>query len=212
MPQVIALETNKLPNNRVYIFDSRGNKCRSKSAENIFGLMLEPYDDALKIVWDMGDFLKPVFELLPDEVVKKLNNGESARFKNFKLFYGVGKGRMFGVTYKNRVPLKGNFYKEEVFEYNIYEIKIYFPNGEPPINITDVRDRGYHLVSVLKSMGITPSKLTSPAAIYEEAVLKRMPMPTIFNMPEKAIEMAEWCANYVREWRTCYKIGAWESR
>ena len=210
MPQIIALTTQKLNNGKVKINDSRGNETISKSAENILGLMVEPFDNAIKVVWDMQTFLKPVFEMLPEDVVKQLNSGKSVKYKGFKLFYGAGKGKMFGVTYRQLNPAgKGNLFTEEIYEYNLYEIKIYFPDKDYS-RIEDIRDAGYYLVNVLKSMGITPTKLTSPAAIYEEAVLRRMPIPTIYNMPDEALECAEWSAQYCREWHSTYRMGYWD--
>lgn len=207
MPQIIAMTTQKLNNGKVQINDSRGNETISKSAENILGLIVEPFDNAIKVAWDLQVFLKPIFEMLPEDVVKALNSGKSVKYKGFKLFYGVGKGKMFGVTYRQLNPAgKGNLFTEEIFEYNLYEIKIYFPDKDLS-KIEDIRDAGYYLVNVLKSMGITPTKLTSPAAIYEEAVLRRMPIPTIYSMSEEALECAEWSAQYCREWHSTYRIG-----
>ena len=211
MSQIVALETRKLNNDKVFLADSRGLTSRAVKPETLLLAMVEPYDDCLKVVWDMPQFLSPLFEKLPKDIVEKLNNGERAYYKDFKLFYGVGKGRVFGVTCKLREPTgKGNIYNEVKYEANIYELKIYFPNNAHP-NLEDVRDKGYQLQDTLSRMGITPTKLTSPAAIYEQSVLRRMPIPNIFTLPEEYLEAMQFSAHCIREWRSVYKIGKWDS-
>jgi len=199
---IIALESRKT-GSKVNITDSEGYSVTSKDPSDLFEVLTYPYDDAIKVVWDMEAFLKPILALMPKEVRQSLTNGEKAFYNATKLFWGVGKGQMFGVNYKRHI--RDNFYEEGQDE-TIYQLKTFFPN-ETVSSIADVKVKGKILMSTLKEMGLKPSRLTSCASIVSETILNKMSLPTIYDMPDEALECAEWSANYIREWRSTYKIG-----
>jgi hypothetical protein len=203
--KAVALQSHK-SSSQVTITDTKGEVTTSKDPNEILASLVAPYPDCIKIVWSMEDFLAPITNLLPQEVVKKLNNGERVRFGDFKLFYGVGKGAVFGVDWKVLEHEQGNFYSQDKYESNIYELKYYFPD-EVPANLEEVQTKGQFLIDTLHSMGMNPTKLTSPAAIYDQCILRNTDVYTVADMPEQALEIAEWSANYCREWRTCYQLG-----
>ncbi len=209
MPEIVALETRKVENGKVKVTDSKGSETVSRDPAVLLSALVAPHDGALKVCWDMQTFLAPLVKLLPADVVKKLNNGEPVWFGEFKLFYGVGKGAVFGVTWRINEQVKGNIWNVEEYEANVYDVHIYFSNESEP-DVRGLREKGDYLLKTLQNMGMSPTKLTSPAAIYEESILRKLPIPTVYDMPEEALEMVEWCANYVREWRSCYKIGYFE--
>ncbi len=157
----------------------------------------------------MENFLKPILKLLPKELNAKLNNGERIHYGDFTLFWGFGKGQFFGVDWIIREQIKNNIYSEDRFESNIYQLKTFFPSGEPPNSLEGIRVNGQFLLDTLHNMGLNPTRLTSPASIYEECVLSQMNLYRMADMPDKTLEFAEWAANYTIEWRSVYKIGTW---
>ncbi len=205
MTRVVALESHNA-NGKVRITDTKGENTTSNDINEILASLVAPYTDTIKIVWDMEAFLKPITKLLPKEITKKLNNGEKARYGDFKLFYGIGKGGVLGVDWLVREQDRDNFYTEDRYEANIYELKLYYPN-ETPTSLDDVRARGQFLLDTLHNMGMNPTKLSSPASIYEECVLRDMGLYRMCDMPDYALEFAEWAANYSREWRCTYQLG-----
>ena len=202
---IVVLESHK-SGREVNITDSEGYSITSKDPSDLFEVITYPYDDAIKVVWDMEAFLNPFLALLPKELVVNLSNGEKVFYNGTKLYWGVGKGQLFGVNYKRHI--KGNFYEEGQDE-TIYQLKTFFPN-ETPDSLNDVKSKAELLLRTLNGMGLRPKRLTSCASIISETILRKMYLPNIFNMPEEALECAEWSANYTREWRSTYKIGIWE--
>lgn len=203
---IIALESHK-SGSKVTVKDSEGYTITSKDPSELFEVLTYPYDDSIKVVWDMEAFLKPILALLPKELRAKLANGEKAFYNATKLYWGVGKGQMFGVNYKRHI--KGNFYEEGQDE-TIYQLKTFFPN-ETVSSLADVKAKGELLMTTLKEMGLKPTRLTSCASIVSECILDKMYLPNLSDIPEEALECAEWSANYIREWRSTYRIGIFNS-
>lgn len=215
MKAILALQSSTYNNGYetgVYIIASDGRNCRSANPEKVLTwLALLQSEEYFIITWDLIEFLSPIFKLLPAEVVEALNSGERAKWPPFRLFLSIYKGKFFGVNFKYRTQIKGNFYNEDTYDINIYELKTFFPDVSRAVPYNEAADMGISLLKALDDMGMKPSKLTSPAAIYEESILRRIPIPTILTMPENALPMMEWCANYIKEWRTVYQIGIWPS-
>lgn len=207
--KVVALESFK-SGGQVVIRDSQGLETKSNNIDELLSSLVAPYPDTFKVVWNMEIFLQPILELLPKELSSELLNGNRIKHGEFKVFLGFGKGAVLGVDWIVREHSHGNIFNESRYEDNIYELKLYYPN-EKPVDINDIRNRGQFLVDTLHGMGFYPTKLTSPAAIYEECVLRDMNLYNIWDMPEESIEMAEWAANCCREWRSVYKLGYWET-
>jgi len=138
--------------------------------------------------------------------MNKLQNNERVTWGEFKLFYPDIKGGMLGVNHKARELIKDNFYQETKHDVTLYDIAIYYP-GETPASLEDLKSKGEILLKVLQHIGFDPSKLTTPAAIYEEGILSKLPFASIYNLPESCLTMMEWAMNYIREWRSVYKIG-----
>ncbi len=207
---IVALKTEK-HNDKVFIRDSREDPMMSKYPAKLFGYMLEPYDKTIKVVWDVREFIKPVLSLLPDDMAKKLISGERIEYEGFRVWLGQTRhGHMLGVSYKEMTKLRGNTYQRTVYDTDIFELKQYFSGEAEPVNVYGVVDKGNDLLFILGKMGLTPTRLTSAAAIYQEGVLDKMPIPTIWNMPEESYPMMEMCANYVREWHGDYESKNWD--
>lgn len=211
MNGIIALQSSSHLKG-VRIIDSCGHNVISDNAVLLLSYLAQHQQKGyFFITWDLTTFLAPIFRLLPPDVVNKLNSGERAIWPPFRLFYSVFKGKFFGINFKERIHNHDNFYNETTYDINIYELKTFFPGEPQPQSVDDVAKKGYQLLKTLADMGMQPTKLTSPAAIYEETMLRRMPIPNINTLPDGAIPMLEWCWNYIREWRAVYQIGIWTS-
>jgi hypothetical protein len=208
--RLITLQSSETPDG-VELKDSYGYKVISDKPDELLTFLAKHASlNSFIVTWDLNRFLKPLFKVLPVDVVRTLNNGERAKWPPFKLFYGVGKGRFFGVDFKEREHIKANFYREDKYEATIYQLSTWYP-GEQSLTIEDTQAKAVKLLATLGRMGMEPQTLTSPASVFEQSVLRKMPMPTILTMPESAFPFHEFAANYIREWRSAYKIGVWET-
>lgn len=207
---IVAFRTEQI-NGKVLIEDDRDEPVETKNPKELLYYMIEPYPDYVRVTWSVLEFVRPLLKLLPKEVSNKLKNGERAIWEGFRLWLGATRhGYVFGVSYKDRTKLKGNIYQQTVYDVDIYELKQYFPGEQEPGGIQEVASKGYYLASQLERMGLNPSKLSSAASIFTECVLDKMPIPTIWNMPEECYPMMEMCANYVREWHGDYVSKNWD--
>jgi len=208
----VALRTEER-NGRVYIEDTEEEPLLSRKPDELFGFMLEPYEKTIKVVWDVRGFIKPVLDLLPDDMAKKLVQGDRIEFEGFRIWLGQTRhGNILGVSYKEYKHIRGNIHERNVYDQDIFELKQYFPGESEPTNLYGIKEKGDYILTVLEKMGLNPTRLTSAAAIYQECVLDKMPIPTIWNMPEESYPMMEMCANYVREWHGDYKSGNWDKK
>lgn len=203
--KIVALASAK-ENGGVVVYDSEDCVIKSRNPSDLFEAITKPYSNTIKVVWDMEEFLEPILALLPKDVAKQLYHGDKVHYDGAKLFWGVGKGQMFGVNYHKHI--EGNFYERGQDE-TLYQLNTFYPE-EKVNNIREVKNKGLQLLTTLQSMGMKPKRLTSCASIMSETILKNLNLPTIYTMPEDALECAEWSANYIREWRTTYKLGVWE--
>lgn len=205
----VGLRTEQHGGN-VYIEDSSEDPLLSQDLSQLFGYMLEPYEKTIKVVWDINKFIKPILVLLPDDMAKKLMQGERIVYKGFRVWLGQTRhGHILGVSYKEHTHIKGNIYQRKLYDESIFELKQYYLGKPEPKDIYELRDAGDYILSVLGRMGLTPKRLTSASAIYQECVLDKMPIPTVWNMPEVSYPMMEMCANYVKEWYGDFESGNW---
>lgn len=208
MKDIIALQSEALSGRACRITDSTGWEVVSTDPFVLLAFLAGQTGDSFKVVYDLTSFLKPIKQLFPSDVVKELLDKERVTWGGFKLFYPDMRGGLLGVKHKARERLTKNFYKETEEDVTLYDISLYFP-GEKPADIDELRKKGYYLLRTLQHMGLEAATLTSPAAIYESCILSKLPFATIYNLPESCLDMMEWASNYIREWRSVYKMGIW---
>lgn len=208
---IVALHTRQ-ENGRVAIEDSNGEDLITVDPKELLYFMLEPYERSVKVVWDVMEFIKPLLGLLPGDVARKIKSGERVVYEGFRIWLGMARhGYIFGISYKERVCLRGNIYRQKIYDTDIFELKQYYLDDSQPQDAYGVADKGDYLVTTLERMGMNPRRLSSAAAIYKECVLDKMPIPTIWNMPEASYPMMEMAANYVREWQGDFQTGNWDA-
>lgn len=207
---IVAYKISK-NNGSLLVEDSEGEHIISNKPSDILGFIIEPYENTYKVVWDVKEFISYIIQLLPSNISESLQNGDRVEYNGFRLWLGTTRhGYIFGVSYKEIVNIKGNIYKQKVYDADIYELQQYFPGEAVVLDVFKVADKGDYLLSVLERMGLNPRRLTSAASIYKECVLDKMPIPTIWNMPEECLPMMEMATNYVREWHGDYQSGDWD--
>jgi len=187
--------------------DSEGGHIASNDPSELLAFVAGTKNGAFNVVYNLSDFLKPIKELLPSKVKRELLERERAQFSGFKLFYPDIRGGVFGVNHK--VPVKPGSSIVNINDVMLYDIGQYFP-GEQVEDIQGIKTKGLDLLKTFQSMNISPEKLTSPAAVFESSTLSKLPYANIYTLPEDCLDMQEWALNYIREWRSVYKMGVFE--
>lgn len=130
---------------------------------------------------------------MPDKMRRKLNNDGGRVFlpDNTKLYYQFS--RMFGITYVNEV--------------NFYALSRY--SDIEPLNAQELLDLAHRVIEAYMTIGITPTKLTSPVSVYNE-ILQTLDFPRAYELPDSAIPMLDVASRIcAREWRQVYTLGHW---
>jgi len=177
--------------------DSREEKQHAKSLEDALYFLLENYDilernlKYIKVVWDLSAFTETLFSLLPKEARDKLAAGQNKVYVSpFSIFYIPY--RVLGISYGR-------------YDANIYNLRQYYPQNEAVVSVNEAEDYGEKLLIELEKMNLYPSKLSSPAAIYEECVLDHMSVPTIYDMADENYDAADYAYRIMgREWRQAF--------
>lgn len=154
-----------------------------------------PVDNTLRVFWDLDSSVAPILKLLGEKRCRKLYETNKCYYAPFSLFYILGK--VFSIRHVS--------HKDTA---NFYDLKQFFPDSEAIENPDHIASAGEMLLSALREMGLRPTKLTSPVAIYEECVLNHLNLPTAWDMPVEAAEFAYNCGGKL--WIEAYQIGYFE--
>jgi hypothetical protein len=156
-----------------------------------------------RVTWSLYSILEMLQDLLPKEAYKDLIETDKLSWNGYRLF--SSSSRVFSVNHPKH--LHDNFY--ETNEVNIYHMAQFFPDYNPK-DVNDVANKCQELVTALSEMGLNPTKLTSAVGIYDECILSHIELPTIYNMPNEALDACEYAHRVgIREWSAVYKIGHW---
>jgi len=142
------------------------------------------------ICWDLDTTIAPALEGLNDRQAKKLEENHKCYYPPYNVFYVPG--IVFSANPLYWIP-KLPF---------LYGINQYYPEA----NVKDedtIAKCGERLIQALNSMGLYPTKLTSPAGIYEECVLSKLNLPTVYDVPREAGEYAWYAGGKL--WIQTYK-------
>ena len=169
---------------------SAGN---SQNIEDILSYLLE--STTLNICWDLDTAIIPLLKKLTEEQCKKLAETNKCFCRPFRIFYIPGK--VFAIS---AVSDKKQF--------NLYQIKQYFPEEEEPEEIEGIKVKGLQILEALAEMGMYPEKLTSPVAIYEQSVMKHLSLPDKDCIPKEAAYCAWQCSGKL--WIEAFQVGYFE--
>ena len=179
----------------VWLEESTGEHICSNDLDALFSFLLEPYDDCIKVCWDLDATVSLFLRLLGTAKCSQLKATKKCHVAPFEVFYVPEK--VFSVSH---IPTKGKA--------NLYGMEQYFVEVPEPGTLVEVQGLAEYLLKELKKMGLEPTKLTSPVAIYEECVMGKLPLPRLKDLPLGAAEFAYRCAG--RLWIESHIIAHFE--
>jgi hypothetical protein len=189
--RIVAYQTS-IKDGKVLILESGGASLLSDDLEKLFAFMLEDYGECLKICWGLDATVSVFLRILGKTACKGLQATKKWHQNSFRVFYIPDK--VFSVSHVSGAKC------------NLYGLEQYFPDLNEP-DVEGLQALGMKLLKELNRMGFRPTKLTSPVAIYEEAILSKLDLPKITDMPKEVAEMAYACGG--RLWVECHQIGFW---
>ena len=69
--------TSEFIDGKVLICESTGERLHTDDPRAMFDFLLEPFEDSIKVVWNLDQFLARILSYLPIEFCEKLLNGKS---------------------------------------------------------------------------------------------------------------------------------------
>jgi len=200
--RIIAYKT-LVNNSKVQLLESTGEATAfTDDFFLLFGALLEPYEQTIRVTWELDATVAPLLKLLGEERCGRLHRTHKCRLSPTEgIFYVPGK--VFSVDGIIRVDNLN--YKAKS---SLYDLAQYYPGLDEPEDLIEVQQLGEKLMYELRKMGLQPSKLTSPVAIYEECVMRRLDLPSVVDMPKEAAEFAYRCSGKL--WIEAHQVGYWE--
>lgn len=194
--RIIAYQVGQ-DNRVVGIKESTGDCVESDNVMKLLGFLVEDYGESLRVCWTLDTTVAPLLKLLGEKHCRTLYETKKLHIPPYSLFYIQSK--VFSVKH---IPTK--------LQCNLYGIDQYFQDYPEPEDIEVVYNFGRMLWEELKAMGMRPTKLTSPAAIYEQCVLRFLDKPNVknANLDNVVGEYAWRCSGKV--WVEAHKLGYWE--
>lgn len=198
--RIVAYQT-QIVDKKLVILESTGEKLYTDLISDAFMFLLEPqgnsywppqYDRCIRVCWELDATVAPILKGLGEDRCKKLNKTHKCYLAPFNIFYVPGK--IFSVSH---IPSH--------YKVNLYDLAQYYPELEEPDSLTEVQMLGEKLLFELRKMGLEPTKLTSPVAIYEQCILSNLDLPRVADMPREAAEFAYRCSG--RLWIEAYQLG-----
>lgn len=195
--RVVAYRTSN-PNNTVVLEESTGESVVSRNILDHFFFLVEEFEDkaqdCMKVCWNVDGTVSLFLRLLGVPHCQKLRDTNRCHVAPFNVFYVPDK--VFSVTH---IPTRAKA--------NLYGIQQYFVELGEPEHLMEVRLLTEKLLEELRKMGMTPTKLTSPVAIYEECVMQTLDLPKLKDIPVEATEFAYRAA--CRLWIESTQCGYW---
>lgn len=191
--RIIAYGTS-IRDDKVLLEESTGEFILDNDVYKLFSFLLEPYEDTLKVCWDLDNTVSVFLRLLGRTACRALQRAKKWREPPWAIFYIPDK--VFSVSYgRNKA--------------NLYGLEQYFPELDEP-DLQEVQGLGMKLLGELKKMGLTPTKLTSPVAIYEKNILSHLDLPLVKDIPLEVAEFAWKCSG--RLWVEAHCLGYWDDK
>jgi len=152
---------------------------------------------ALRATWKLDEFIAPILRTLPVDVCKSLTSpSHSAEYQTYSLYYIPNKIFVVG-------PVR------------FYSLWQFWTDDDPdPTTLEDTQRMADELLSTLSGCGIpSPTKLTSPVAVFEASEQGRMvcgAIPKDYDTPQSCVEAQDYALKCDgRQWTSNYQIGCW---
>lgn len=201
--RILAYRT-QVNDSKVLLSESTGEYKHSNDLIDLFSFLMEPqgnddwqpqHDRCIRVSWELDATVAPLLKLLGDKRCAKLHDTHKCYYAPFNCFYVPSK--LFSVTH---IPTHDKV--------NLYDLAQYFPELDEPEDLLEVQMLGEKLIYELKKMGLEPTKLTSPVAIYEECIMQYLDLPSVFDMPKEAAEFAYRASGKL--WIEAFQLGYWK--
>ena len=191
--RILSYQTG-FEDSKVLIMESGGASVSSGDLDELFSFLLEDYGECLKICWDLDSTVSPLLRMLGRTACMALKSTKKWGYGLFQVFY-VG-GKVFSLSHASGLRM------------SLYGLEQYYPDLDEP-GVEEVQVLGVKLLRELARMGFTDvTKFTSPVAIYEEAILSKLDLPKLRDMPKEVAEMAYACSG--RLLIEAHQIGYWQ--
>ena len=187
--RIVAYQT-QLNDGKVLLSESSGESVHSNNLDQLYSFLLEPYGQCIKVCWNLDATVSAFLRVMGTSACRSLQETKRYRRHPFSIFYIPSK--VFSVTHVSGLRA------------NLYGLDQYYPDIDEP-DVKDVQLLGVGLLKELDKMGMRPTKLTSPVAIYEECVLRKLSLPQVKDMPMGVAEMAWRCSG--RLWIESHQLG-----
>jgi len=128
----------------------------------------EEQGDTLRVFWDMDASLAPIFRLLNVEILKQLQKEKRAAVGKFSLFY---------------MPEKVFTIRSGKNASSYYNLRQYALKEDDDLSGGVIETYYYAkmVYTAFKTLGMTPTKLSSPVAVFTDCFLDHMDLPSIKN-------------------------------
>jgi hypothetical protein len=200
--KLLAYNSNLKDNGIVSIIESSGDRIESCNLKELLSFISADIPgNPIRVTWNLDEFVSPILRLLGKEACLSIKNNKR-----------ISLSRNFGIPVSIfYIPSKVFSISENKYHVNFYGIDQYFPDWDYPGNIDQVAGFGNMVLDALKKMHFETKKLTSPVAIFEDAVLKHCQIPTIAEVSEKNWEIFDYALKCTgRLWISAYQLGHWE--
>lgn len=192
--RIIAYESD-MQNGKVILRESTGEVLTTSNPDDMLSWLCEPYEDTLRVCWDLDETAAPIIRLLGKDAARQLHDNKKARLLPYSVFYVPAK--VFSVRRITTPQIL----------VNLYHLSQYYAELDKP-DLDGVVVLGQRLLEVLRVMGMGDTDtLTSPIAIYERAVLNKLDIPSWRDMPKGAFDYAWQCGG--RLWIEAFQVGFW---
>lgn len=193
--------TSTVVDGRVLLADSTGSEILSDNPKELLDFLAKPFKgEVMRLCWELSQFSAPLLRLFGKEKVTKLAREKLAVVGGFYTYYDAPKVLSLTPVYNK----KGKA--------SIYEMQQFFDTEDDPGDPWTVAAYGDALLQKLKVLGIYHvGRLSSPAAVLEDAVLKHLrDVPSFRDVPIEAEEINQFAEITLnRPWITAYQLGSW---
>ena len=202
--RILAYKT-QVNGNKLVLIESTGEYVHTNNLAELLSFLLEPYEQTIRICWELDATVAPILRLLGERRCKRLYREHKCTLwpedPAASIFYIPSK--VFSI--EGIIKHEGKYMRNRA---NLYDLAQYYPELDEPEDLTEVQQLGEKLMYELKKMGLEPTKLTSPVAIYEQCVMSKLDLPKLIDVPKEVAEFAYRCSG--RLWIEAHQIGHWE--
>lgn len=193
---MITYKVTRTPDG-VAIDNSVGQSIKSNEITKLLEYLANQPKPDFKLFWDLDNSLALLFKDCDMELIERLSRNKKYVFKDganneYAITYNTGK--VFGVEVNGSSNL---FYHLKQFYKGL-------PQPKDTSDIQEIQQFGLNLMTELRSVGIYPYRLTSPAS-FTDQIYSKLKLPTHNDIPEDVCQLAWQCAD--RAWTEAHKLG-----